>query len=849
MSAMPLPPFSEDDLNEHLEQGDVSDTMATFFASHGKPAGRSTLSLEDVENTLRKLENLTTLDQQQAVFKQFLQSATAEDLRFLIRLIKHDLRIYAGPKNILDAINPGAYQAWQASNDLVDLIQRCQQAGFDRSVSVRASLMTPVKPMLAAACKSYKDAVDKCPNGILAEIKYDGERVQIHKHGDEFKFFSRSLKTVTESKISFFRESIKRACPHGQTMILDAEVLMVDTKTSKPLPFGTLGVHKREGKVVVRLSVQRTNKRVAMEHGNPFSTAQPCLFIFDILHFNGSNLMDDPLHVRRQFLMQNVVSLKNEIMYSEQTPIDDAATLKALMTKVMQQKLEGLVLKDKNSTYEPAKRRWLKMKRDYLNDGAMADSADLVVLGAWYGTGNKGGLLSTYLMGCKDANGTYRTVTKCGNGFDDAQVDAFHKKLLTKTTKISQDPSKVPAWIDIQQSRLVPDHILTNPDDSFVFEITGAEFSETKHHSADGISIRFPRITQIRDDKDTTTATSLDELKALFKASQATSDLLPHAGPVPIQDQRTAAQSAKETKTQSAKRPATATTAKRATTTANPTKKAKRTAATVASDAEDEYDLEDDFIEDGSDVEMDDSEDDDDDDMVVAPRSRRGRRRKRNAKPDGRTPCQYGASCYRKNPNHRSMFCHPGDADYPTYVDHDDSDDVDDMLEDSEDEYKPDREVKVVAQARRSPSPARRQISAMDDMSDDDDMAVPPPRNEPRKRVPAAPATSQSSTQSLTQQLAMALPDFFNGVVAWVDGNISDEKLAKRHVIAFDGDVAQFASDKITHIIVPTLSPEQWNDKTKQAVQSNPAAVVVQEKWLWQSIDLQRALATESFQL
>ena len=45
-------------------------------------------------------------------------------------------------------------------------------------------------------------------------------------------------------------QSIKQACPHGQTMILDAEVLMVDTTNSKPLPFGTLGVHKRQGTVI-----------------------------------------------------------------------------------------------------------------------------------------------------------------------------------------------------------------------------------------------------------------------------------------------------------------------------------------------------------------------------------------------------------------------------------------------------------------------------------------------------------------------------------------------------------------------------------------------------------------------
>jgi len=62
----------------------------------------------------------------------------------------------------------------------------------------------------------------------------------------------------------------------------------------------------------------------------------------------------------------------------------------------------GLVLKDLKSTYEPGKRHWLKVKKDYLNEGAMADSADLVVLGAWYGTGNKGGLMSVFLMGCYD---------------------------------------------------------------------------------------------------------------------------------------------------------------------------------------------------------------------------------------------------------------------------------------------------------------------------------------------------------------------------------------------------------------------------------------------------------------
>lgn len=50
----------------------------------------------------------------------------------------------------------------------------------------------------------------------------------------------------------------------------------------------------------------------------------------------------------------------------------------------------SLLLASPQGTYEPGKRHWLKVKKDYLNEGAMADTADLVVLGAFYGQGSKG---------------------------------------------------------------------------------------------------------------------------------------------------------------------------------------------------------------------------------------------------------------------------------------------------------------------------------------------------------------------------------------------------------------------------------------------------------------------------
>ena len=67
-------------------------------------------------------------------------------------------------------------------------------------------------------------------------------------------------------------------------MILDCEVLLVDTKTGQPLPFGTLGVHKKTA----------------------FANASVCLFIFDCLLFNEETLVEQPLAYRKKILYGNL---------------------------------------------------------------------------------------------------------------------------------------------------------------------------------------------------------------------------------------------------------------------------------------------------------------------------------------------------------------------------------------------------------------------------------------------------------------------------------------------------------------------------------------------------------------
>ncbi|BES96201.1 DNA ligase [Nesidiocoris tenuis] len=493
---------NQDEMLESLEQGDVAETIREFFEKSSKvqPSKKSQLTIQEVDAFLEHLAKLTKEEDQSNHFSKIAVKCTSNDLKLIIRLVKHDLRINAGAKHILDAVHEKAYEAFQASRDINSIVSQAGPSNVSKNsaLSVDMKILVPILPMLAQPCKSSMEALKKCPNGMYSEIKYDGERVQLHKQGNTFKYFSRSLKPVLPHKVRHFEEHIPQAFPHGHDIVLDSEILMIDTVTGEPLPFGSLGKHKR----------------------NEYQNANVCLFVFDCMYYNGKSLLNEGLKERRRVLRQNMKEIPYRIVFSEMEEIHDEKALEEMMTKVFRQGLEGLVLKDIMSPYEPGKRHWLKVKKDYLFDGAMADSADLVVLGAWYGTGQKGGMMSVFLMGCYDEDrDVWCTVTKVHTGHDDSTLARLQKELVME--KISKDPSLVPRWLKCTKT-MIPDFVAKDPKDQPVWEITGAELTKNVVHTADGISVRFPRVTRIRDDKDWSTATSLAELKVIFQKSKDT---------------------------------------------------------------------------------------------------------------------------------------------------------------------------------------------------------------------------------------------------------------------------------------------------------------------------------------
>ncbi|NXY34805.1 DNLI3 ligase, partial [Pomatorhinus ruficollis] len=517
---------NQEEMVRDLEQGDVSETIRIFFEQSKTcpPAAKSILTIQEVDEFLIQLSKLTKEDDQQSVLHQISRRCTGNDLKCIIRLIKHDLKMNAGAKHVLDALDPNAYEAFKASRNLQDVVERVLQnqqeaekvPGLKRTLSVQASLMTPVQPMLVGWGPSWQPGVEQRPPP--GRVRSQGSACAVRAVQGSVFYFSFFF-SFPFPKVAHFKDFIPQAFPGGQSMILDSEVLLIDNKTGKPLPFGTLGVHKKAA----------------------FQDANVCLFVFDCIYFNDISLMDRPLCERRKFLHDNMVEIPNRILFSEMKHVTKASDLADMITRVIREGLEGLVLKDLKArmslralpsfaqgNYEPGKRHWLKVKKDYLNEGAMADTADLVVLGAFYGQGSKGGMMSIFLMGCYDPKSEkWCTVTKCSGGHDDATLARLQTEL--DMVKISKDPSKIPRWLKINKI-YYPDFIVPDPKKAPVWEITGAEFSRAEAHTADGISIRFPRCTRIRHDKDWQTATNLQQLKELYQLSKEKADFSVTAG-------------------------------------------------------------------------------------------------------------------------------------------------------------------------------------------------------------------------------------------------------------------------------------------------------------------------------
>jgi DNA ligase-1 len=219
---------------------------------------------------------------------------------------------------------------------------------------------------------------------------------------------------------------------------------------------------------------------------------------------------------QRRAALAEAITVSDRLRLTTATEIDTPAALDAAFEQAVTDGCEGLVCKavGPDAIYQAGARGWLwiKLKRDYRTE--LSDTVDLVVVGAFAGRGRRAGVYGALLLAAYDpAADLFRTVSKCGTGFTDADLAALPERLAPLAA-----PAK-PARVDARQQ---PD-IWFEP--GLVLEILSAELTLSPNYSAAwgvikpdaGLAMRFPRFTgRWRDDKAPEDATTTQELVDLF---------------------------------------------------------------------------------------------------------------------------------------------------------------------------------------------------------------------------------------------------------------------------------------------------------------------------------------------
>ena len=104
----------------------------------------------------------------------------------------------------------------------------------------------------------------------------------------------------------------------------------------------------------------------------------------------------------------------------------------------------------------------------------------------------------------------FKTVTKVGTGLTDAQF----RELNTRLKKLG-NPEK-PKEYEVHKD-LTPDYWVVP---SLVVELAADEITKSPKHTA-GLALRFPRLINFRDDKSPGQATTIKELRDLFKLQKS----------------------------------------------------------------------------------------------------------------------------------------------------------------------------------------------------------------------------------------------------------------------------------------------------------------------------------------
>jgi DNA ligase 1 len=210
--------------------------------------------------------------------------------------------------------------------------------------------------------------------------------------------------------------------------------------------------------------------------------------VFDLLHLDGADLLDQPT-AERIAALDAIVPKAHRV---DRLITDDAEAAQRFLDITLAAGHEGVMAKSLTAPYEAGRRGagWLKVKPVH--------TLDLVVLAVEWGSGRRTGKLSNIHLGARDpATGGFVMLGKTFKGMTDAMLEWQTKRF----TELADGPTD--GWV-----------VKLRPEQVVEIAFDGVQGSS---RYPGGMALRFARVLRYRDDKSPAEADTIDTVRALYE--------------------------------------------------------------------------------------------------------------------------------------------------------------------------------------------------------------------------------------------------------------------------------------------------------------------------------------------
>jgi DNA ligase-1 len=475
-------------LSGTVRQGRIGVGWASLANARVPAAEAPSLTLHAVDAAIEALAALGgagSVALREQVLHGLFAAMTAPEQDFFRRVLGGEVRQGALAAIVTDAVAKAAAvpvaamrRALMRAGDLPATAVVALVEGEAGLGAIGLEIGRPVLPMLAASSPDVGAAL-QATGPASVEWKLDGARVQIHRAGDVVRVFTRNLNEVTARLDGVV--AVARALP-VERVVLDGEAV----------GFGGGGSDGEDG-LEPRPGYFQDTMAAFGSHGDG-SGAGLAVRLFDVLHVDGRDLLDEPLSVRRAIL--------DEIAGPWAVPsviTDDPVEAAGALAAALDAGHEGVVVKDLRSPYDAGRRggSWRKVKP--------VRTLDLVVLAAEWGYGRRQGWLSNLHLGALDdrPEGEGPPPTRPGYVMVGKTFKGLTDKLLTWQTE---------AFLQIAEDK--GDHVVRlRPELVVEIALDGVQRS-TRYPG--GVALRFARVRRYRDDKRPEDADPISAVRALL---------------------------------------------------------------------------------------------------------------------------------------------------------------------------------------------------------------------------------------------------------------------------------------------------------------------------------------------